>query len=275
MTEIVEIHGGHGSASIASLRELRRFRDVLGAFVLRHVKVKYKQAALGVGWAVVQPVASALLFAVFLGHYAHIGSEGVSYVVFALAGTVAWSYFSSAAGQSMESLVADQTLLRKVYFPREILPLAAVIAALVDFLPALATVLVAAAIAGIGPSLAWLALPLPLLLLALTALGLGFALSAVNVYYRDVRYVLPFLLQLGLFASPVVFSLSVVPEPWRTVYAALNPVAAAIDGLRRTIIHQTWPDMTQTLLALGWATLLVGGGYWLFKRLERGFSDRI
>jgi ABC-type polysaccharide/polyol phosphate export permease len=275
VSAVVEVRGGPGRVSAESFRELWQFRDVLAAFAVRQVKVKYKQAAIGIGWALVQPITSALLFALFLGHFTHVGSEGVPYIVFALAGTVAWTFFSTATSHSMESLVGDQTLLRKVYFPREVLPLAAVLAALVDFVPALATAAAGCWIAGIAPSAAWLALPLPLVLLALTALGLGLGLSALNVYYRDVRYVLPFVLQLGLFATPVVFSLSVVPAEWRTPYAVANPVAAAVDGLRRIVVHQTWPDMRVTVLALAWSLLLVAGGYVLFKRLERGFSDRV
>lgn len=272
---VLEVSGGPGRVGLDSLRELWQFRDVLGAFALRHVKVRYKQAAVGIGWAVLQPVATALLFAVFLGRLAHVPSEGVSYVVFALAGMACWTYFASASTGAMESLVTEQTLLRKVYFPREVLPLAVVLAALVDLAPALATAGIAAAIAGISPSLAWLALPLPLSLLVLLALALGLGLSALNVYYRDVRYVLPFAIQLGLFASPVVFPLSVVPERWRTLYSIADPVAPAIDGVRRIVIHQTWPDVPVTLAALAWTLVLVAAGYTLFKRLERGFSDRV
>jgi ABC-type polysaccharide/polyol phosphate export permease len=271
----VEIRGGRGHVTTEALRELWRARDVLGAFALRQVKVKYKQAIVGIGWAVVQPVTAALLFALFLGNFTHIESEGVAYVVFALAGTVAWTYFATATIHSMDSLVIDQALLRKVYFPREVLPIASILSALVDFVPALATVMVACAIVGIEPSLAWLAVPVPLLLLMLAALAMGLALSAVNIYYRDVRMVLPFVLQLGLFVSPVVFSLDVIPAKWRTAYAVVNPVAAAIDGLRRTLVHQTWPDPTITLLALAWCLVLVAAAYALFKRLERGFADRI
>lgn len=272
---VVEVRGGPGRLTKDSLVEDWRFREVLWAFVVRHVKVKYKQAAVGVGWAVVQPVLSALLFAIFLGRLARIPSEGVPYLLFALAGMIAWTYFASAAGSAMESLVADQALLRKVYFPREILPLAAVGAALVDQAVGLVTLLVAATLFGIWPSLAWLALPLPLLLLVITATALGLGLSAVNVYYRDVRYALPFVLQLGLFASPVVYPLGLVPPAWRTVYAIANPVAAAIDGLRRIVLHQSAPDWGTTLGALAWSLLLLLGAAFLFKRLERSVSDRV
>ena len=272
---VLEIDGGPGGASLGALRELWSFREVVAAFVVRQVKVKYKQAAIGIGWSVIQPVASAALFAVFLGHLAHVPSDGAPYFLFALAGMAAWTTFSNAASGSMESLVADQMMLRKVYFPREVLPLAAVGAVLVDFIPALLTVAVGAAFYGVYPALSWVLLPLPVLLLALTALGLGLGLSAINVYYRDVRYTLPFALQLGLFASPVVYPLSVVPETWRTLYAIANPVAAAIDSLRRIVVHGQWPDPAILGGAFGWALVLVCGGYVLFKRLERGFSDRV
>lgn len=272
---LLEIEGGPGRASLGALRELWSFREVVAAFVVRQVKVKYKQAAIGIGWSVIQPVASAALFAVFLGRLAHVSSDGAPYFLFALAGMVAWTTFSNAAAGSMESLVADQMMLRKVYFPREVLPLAAVGAVLVDIVPALLTVAVGAAFYGVYPALSWLLLPLPVLLLALTALGLGLGLSAVNVYYRDVRYVLPFALQLGLFASPVVYPLSVVPETWRTLYAIANPVAGAIDSLRRVVVHGQWPDPVILGGAFAWSLVLICGGYVLFKRLERGFSDRV
>lgn len=269
------IEGGSGRASISSLLELWQFRDVLSAFAVRHVKVKYKQAVVGIGWAVVQPVVAALLFALFLGRFAKIGSEGVPYIVFVLAGTACWTCFSTAAASAVESLVADQTLLRKVYFPREVLPTASVLAALVDFAPALATVVVAAAIYGIYPSIVWLALPVPIVLLTLSALAFGLGLSGLNVYYRDIRYVLPFVLQLGLFVSPVVFSTQVVPPRWRLLYESLNPVAAAIEAMRRVVVHHLWPAWEPTLFAFLWLAVLLFAAYSLFKRLERGFADRV
>jgi lipopolysaccharide transport system permease protein len=272
---VLEVEGGPGRASLSSLRELLIFRGVLGAFVLRQVKVKYKQAAIGIGWTVLQPLLAAAIFAVFLGRLAHIPSEGAPYFLFALCGMVAWSAFSAAASGGMESLVADQALVRKVYFPREVLPLAAVGAALVDLVPAAGVLLGAAVLLGYGPSLTWVAIPLAFLLLAVLALAIGLAFSAVNVYYRDARYALPFALQVGLFASPVVYPLSAVPDRWRELYAVANPVAAAIDGIRRIVLHHDWPAPGTTAAALAWAVALAVVAYALFKRLERGFSDRI
>ena len=271
----LEIRGGPGGVTRHSLGELWVYREVWWAFVVRNVGVKYKQAAIGIGWAVVQPIAAAALFAVFIGHVAHVSSEGLPYLLFALAGMIAWTYFSAAAGSAMESLVSDQVMLRKVYFPREILPLAAVTSALVDFLPALATLLVACLAYGVTPTLSWIALPICVLLLLVAATALGLGIAGLNVYYRDIRYALPFVLQLGLFASPVIYPLAKVPGAWRTVYAVLNPVAAAIDGIRRCVLHGTWPAAGPTIGAFAWSLLLIAAGYVLFKRLERGFADRV
>jgi len=272
---VVEIRGGPQTLSKGSLVELWAFREVLWAFVVRHVKVKYKQAAVGVGWAVLQPVLSAALFALFLGRLARVPSEGVPYLIFAMAGMVGWTFFSTAAGSAMESIVVDQVLLRKVYFPREVLPIASVGAALIDLLVGLITLAIAAGLVGLRPDLTWIALPLPLLVVVTFATAIGIGFAAVNVYYRDVRYALPFLMQLGLFVSPVVYPLTLVPSTWRTIYAIVNPVAAAVDGVRRIMIHHSWPDFGISAGALLWAAILVVLAYAVFKRFERGFADRI
>jgi lipopolysaccharide transport system permease protein len=272
---ILDVEGGPGGISRDALRELWVFREVLWAFAVRQVKVKYKQAAIGVGWAVVQPIAAAGIFALFLGRFANVASEGAPYLLFALCGTVIWTYFSGSASSAAESLVTDSALLRKVFFPREVLPLASILAGLVDFAPGIATLFAAALLYGIVPGLAWLALPLVLAIVVLFAAAFGLGLSGLNVYYRDVRYVLPFVLQLGLFASPVVYSLASVPAGWRDLYEVLNPLAAVIDGVRRIVLHNEWPQFGITFGALGWCALLAVASYALFKRLERGFTDRI
>lgn len=272
---VVEITGGPGRLTAATFAELLAFREVLWAFLVRQIKVRYKQAAVGVVWAALQPVLAALLFALFLGKYADVESEGVPYLLFALAGMVAWSCFSSAASSGSESLVANQSLLRKIYFPREVLPFAAVGAALVDLAIGVCVLVLAAGLYGVWPELSWVALPLPLLVAVVAAAAFAVGLSALNVYYRDVRHALPFVLQVGLFATPVVYSLDVVPASWREWYAVANPVASAVDGLRRVVVHGTWPDFAVTLGALAWSTVLLVGAYALFKRLERGFADRV
>jgi lipopolysaccharide transport system permease protein len=272
---LLEVVGGRGRLSAESLRELWVFRGVLWAFVVRQIKVRYKQAAIGVGWAVLQPVLAAAIFALFLGKLAGVASEGVPYLLFAIAGLAPWTFFSAATGTASDSLVANGHLIRKIYFPREVLPFSAIGAAALDLVCALATLAVAAGLYGIAPSLPWLAIPLPILTLALFAAAVGTALCAVNVYYRDVRYALPFLLQLLLFATPVVYSLSVVPSGWRTAYAIANPAAASIDSTRRIFVHQEWPQFLPLLCALGLSAALLLLAYAFFKRLERGFSDRM
>jgi lipopolysaccharide transport system permease protein len=272
---VLEVTGGPGGITLESFRELLAFREVLWAFTVRQVKIRYKQMALGVGWAVLQPVLAAAIFALFLGRFTGLGSEGVPYLVFALAGMVVWTYFSTAAGNGANSLLANDSMLRKLYFPREILPLSAVVASLVDLIPGLVVLAVVAGLYGYAPSVAWVALPLVPVVLVLFAAAFSLGFSAVNVYYRDVKYVLPFVLQVGLFASPVVYSLDTVPAAWRNVYATLNPVAAAIDAVRRIMLHGEWPLWTPTLCAIAWSLLLIVVTITLFKRLERGFADRI
>jgi lipopolysaccharide transport system permease protein len=272
---VIEVVGGPGGVSRDALRELWLFRDVLWAFVLRNVKARYKQAALGIGWAVIQPVLAAALFALFLGRFAHVSTGGVPYLLSALVGMSAWTFFSSAASSSALSLTTNQSMLKKIYFPREIMPLSSIVASLLDLAIGFGVVVVAAALYGRYVALAYVALPLPVVLLVLTAVAFGVGLSAVNVYYRDVGYALPFLLQVGIFATPVAYPVTVVPEHLRTWYLILNPLAASIDGLRRVFIHGDWPAWGPTIAALAWVSVLALLSYALFKRLERGLSDRV
>jgi len=273
---VVEISPQRRPLSAASLHELWSFREVLWAFGVRAVKVKYKQAAIGVGWALVQPVLAALIFALVFGRIAKLPTgEDTPYLLFALAGMTCWTYVNTALATSSESLVTDHMLLRKVYFPREVIPLGSIGAALVDFGPALVVLVTVAALFGEWPAPSWITLPVLLLILVMAAAALGLILSALNVYYRDVRYAVPFLLQLGLFGSAVVFPLSLIDEPWETIYGIANPVAGAIDGVRRVITEAEWPDPLITAGAFVWATVLLIVAYALFKRLERSFGDRV
>ena len=272
---VYEVVGGPGRVSRESVRELWDFREVLWAFALRQLKVRYKQAVVGAGWVVLQPLVASAIFALFLGRYANVPSENIPYFLFALAGMAGWGYFSTAANTGSESLITNQNLLRKIYFPREILPLTAVFSGLVDLAISLVVLFVATFAFGIAPALSWVALPLPILILVLFAAAIACGLSSLNIYYRDVRYVLPFLLQFGLFASPIAYPLSKVPAGWRDLYAVLNPIAAVVDGFRRIVVHQTWPDWTVTAGGLGWSLVLFLLAFALFKRLERGFSDRV
>ena len=259
----------------ASLRELWHSREVVQAFATRAVKVKYKQTAIGLAWVILQPVLAAIVFAIVFGRVAGVSAGGETYLLIALSGTVAWTFFSTAASSSMDSLVDDQHLLRKVYFPREALPLAAVGAALVDLAPGLVVLVVAVLVDGGKVSLSWLTLPVLILLLIAAVTTLGLFFSAVNVFYRDVKHALPFALQLGFFASAVFYPLEILPESWRSIYAVLNPVVAAIDGLRSALLKNALPDVGVTLAAFAWTGILLVLAYFMFKRLERSFTDRV
>jgi lipopolysaccharide transport system permease protein len=272
---VIEVRGERGRISWDALRELWLYREVLWAFLVRSVKVRYKQASVGVGWAVLRPILAALVIGVVLGRLARLPAEGVPYVLFALAGMAVWTFFSETAASSMQSLVDNHQLLRKVYFPRETIPLAEVGAGLVDFAPALMTVGVVAALYGHLPSIQWIVLPIPVIIAAVTLAAIGLGLSALNVYYRDFRYVLTFSLQLAFFASPIIYPLTLIPASWRDLYAILNPVATVIDDIRRIMIHHQWPDPLINAGAFLWACLLLFLGYVVFRRLERQFADRV
>ena len=272
---LVVVDGDRLRVSAAGLREVWDYREVLRAFTVRKIKVRYKQAAFGIGWAVLQPVITAVIFAIFIGHVARVGGEGLPYFVFTLTGMTVWTFFTTATTGGLNALVGDSGLLRKVYFPREVLPLSAVASSLVDLAPSLTALLAATMSFGIYPTLSWLLMPIPLLLVVLFATGVGIGLSAINVYYRDVGFIIPFVLQVGLFASPVIYSLQKIPLPYRGAYATINPVASAIDGLRRCLLHGQAPDWSQTGAAFLVALAVLFGSYAMFKRLERGFSDRV
>jgi lipopolysaccharide transport system permease protein len=269
------VHGDRATPLGDALKELVHYGEVLRAFTVRRVKVKYKQAVVGIGWAVLQPLLAAATFALFLGQIAHVPSDGVPYLLFVLAGTVGWTYFSGATAAAMESLVVDRGLVRKVYFPREIVPLSAVLAALIDLVAGLLVLAVVAAVEGIEPSITWIALPIPVVLLVLTATALSLFFAAINVYYRDARHALPFLLQLGMYTAPVLYPLTLIPASVRDIYAVLNPLVMAIDGLRQVTVLGSWPDFGLSALALLWASILTVCSYVFFKRVERGFADHV
>jgi len=268
-----DIVGGRGHLSLETVQEFWQFREVQLALVMRQLKVRYKQAFVGAGWVVLQPLIAAGIFALILGRYGHVKSSEPFFLV-VLGGMVGWVYVSNALTVGAESVVANQDLVRKIYFPRETLPLTAVFSGLVDLLIALGVLIVVSFAYGIKPALSWIALPLPLLVLVLFAGAGALSLSALNIYYRDVRYILPFMIQLGLLASPIAYPLSVIPARWRELYAILNPIAAGVDAIRRIVIEGTWPAPGTTFAALGYSLVLIVLAAMLFKRLERGFADR-
>jgi lipopolysaccharide transport system permease protein len=235
--------------------------------------VRYAQTVLGAGWAVLQPLIAMVVFTVIFGRLAKIPSDGVPYAVFSLAALVPWTYFSTALAGSSNSLVLNTALVTRTYFPRLLIPLAPVVAGLVDFSVAFAVLLVVLVASGIVPSL-WTLAVVPLLLLAvmMTAAGIGCWLAALNVQYRDVRQVTPFLVQVWMYATPIVYPLSLVPEAFRPLYA-LNPMAGVVTGFRAVLLGTGPVPWDVVLIGLGASAALLAAGTLYFRHTERVFAD--
>lgn len=251
-----------------------RHRELLFFLVWRDVKVRYKQTVIGMGWAVLQPLTAIVIFSVVFGNFAKIPSEGVPYPVFAYAALLPWLYFSQALTRSGGSLVANVNLVSKVYFPRLIVPLSGALAPLVDFAIALVILLGLMAWYGIAPTWGILALPLFLFMAFATAVAVSLWLSALNVRYRDVQQALPFLVQFWMYASPVVYSTTLVPEKWRLFYG-LNPMVGVIEGFRWALLGTPWHSGATIGLAVGVVLLILVSGLVYFHRTEKTFADII
>ncbi len=258
---------------VRRLAEIWAYRELLYFLIWRDIKVRYKQTVLGAGWAILQPVMTMVVFTIVFGRLAHLPSDGIPYPVFSMAALVPWMYFATALSTGSQSVVANQHVLGKVYFPRLLMPIASVLGPLVDFGIAFLVLVALMLWHGVVPGAALLWLPLLLLLSVLTAAAGGIWLSALNVQYRDVRYVVPFVTQLWMFATPVSYSSSLVPERWRALYA-LNPMVGVIQGFRWALVGGPSPGV-MTLVSAGVVAvaLLTGAAY--FRRLEGTFADRI
>lgn len=269
----IENRPSSGGLPSLGAAEAWRYRELAGALALRDLQLRYKQTVFGVGWAVIQPLVAALVFTLVFGRWADLPSDGIAYPVFVLTGLAAWFYFSSSLEAAAQSLVENQELVTKVYFPRLLAPLAAVLPGLIDL--ALSLVVVGAFMVGydVGPSIAILTLPLWILAAVIVAFGAGVWLAALNVLYRDVRYTLVFLIQLWLFASPVVFPASIVPSDWEVVFYA-NPMAGVIEGFRWALLDGPAPPAAALVSAVV-AVFLVVGGVAYFQHVERRLADRI
>jgi lipopolysaccharide transport system permease protein len=255
-------------------RELWESRELLLFYAVRDIKVRYKQTMLGATWAVLQPVLTMVVLSIFLGRLAGISVPGVPYPVFILCGVLPWQLFSYALTQSSLCLVNDAEVLRKVYFPRLILPIASVIAGLVDFAIAFAVLIVVLLYFGVVPGPAVVALPALMVFALVAALSAGFWLSAVNVRYRDVRYVIPFLAQILMFVTPVAYPATLVKPEWRLVYG-LNPMAGVVEGFRWALLDQPPPSLDTLLASIAVTVALFVGGVFYFRRTERDFADLI
>jgi lipopolysaccharide transport system permease protein len=258
-----------------SIRELWQRRELLYFLAWRDIKVRYKQTVLGVLWAVIQPLVTALMLTLFWGRVAGVSSGGVAYLLFAYIGMAPWQFFSHTLTEVSNSFVANERLITKVYFPRVAVPLSSVLAGLVDFGIALLLMIPLLTYFRVAPSVTILAVPLLILLLAAAAFGAGLWLSVLNIRYRDVRYTLGFLIQIWFLASPVAYPSSVVPERWRLLYA-LNPMAGIIEGFRWAVLSEggTNPAQLVVLSVAGTAVILAGGLYY-FRHMEATFADII
>lgn len=254
-------------------RELWRHRELLWLLTQREIKVRYKQTLLGVAWAVLQPLSLMAVFTVFFSWFARIESDGIPYPLFSYAALLPWTFFASSLSFAIPSLIANSHIITKIYFPREVIPLSAVLAAFLDFLIASAVFVVLLVAYRVPPS--WnLFFILPIVTIqVLFTVGVSLLLSAFTVLYRDVRHTLPLLIQIWMFVTPILYPASVVPERWQGWYFSLNPMAAIIDGYRRALIQGQPPQLGYLSLAAAVSCLLVWAGYKYFKHLEREFAD--
>jgi lipopolysaccharide transport system permease protein len=256
------------------LESLWEYRHLLYFLTWRDVKVRYKQTLLGASWAILQPLLATVVFTIFFGHVAHLDSEGVPYALFSFVALLPWTFVSTGFNSAANSLVAGASMITKVYFPRLALPISSVLGAAVDFACAAVLLIPLMAVYEVAPTARILALPLFFLLAMVTALGVGFIFSSLNVRFRDVRYVVPFLTQLWLFATPVVYSAASLSQPWRTLYG-LNPMVGVVDGFRWSILDIGHGPDGSTLLSALSAVVLLALGLVYFRKTEDSFADVI
>lgn len=254
------------------LRELWEYRELLYFLVWRDIKVRYKQTALGATWAIIQPFFTMVVFSLFFGQLAKVPSDGIPYPIFSFAALVPWAFFANGLGQSSNSLVGSGSLITKVYFPRLIIPLASVFSGIVDFLLAFVVLMAMMFYYGIMPTLNVVYLPLFLLLALVTSLGVGLWLSALNVEYRDVRYVVPFITQFWLFVTPIAYPSSLLPQPWRTIYG-LNPMVGVVEGFRWALLRTNTAPGPLIAVSSAAAVLILVTGAFYFRRMEKTFAD--
>lgn len=256
------------------LKELWEYRELLYFFVWRDVKIRYKQTVIGVVWVILQPLLTMLVATLFFGKLAKLPSQGLPYPVFCFAAVVPWTYFSTSLVAATNVVVENQRVITKVYFPRLILPISAALSGLVDLSISAAVLLIFTFAYGIRPTFTVLLLPLFLILAIFTVLGVGLWLSALNALYRDVRFVIPFIVQFWTLASPVYYSSTMVPEPYRWMYG-LNPMAGVIDGFRWALTGTGHPPSASMFASVAMVCLAVVGGLFFFNRMEGNIADRV
>ncbi|MCA9761394.1 MAG: ABC transporter permease [Streptococcus sp.] len=257
-----------------NLRELWEYHELAFFLAWRDVSVRYKQTVLGILWALIQPFFMMIVFSIFLGKMAKVPSDGLPYPIFAYTALLPWQYFASVLSESSNSLVLNQNLIKRVYFPRFILPISNILAPAIDFSIAFVLLLFMMLYYGIYPTANIIYLPVFLFLSIITSLGVSFWLSALNIQYRDVRYAIPFLVQLWMFSSPVVYPASVIPEKWLWLYS-LNPMTGVLEGFRWAILGAGTVEWTSTGLSIFVALFIFVSGAYFFRRMEKTFADMV
>lgn len=256
-----------------NLSDIWQYRDLLYILTMRDIRVRYKQTLLGAAWAIIQPLFTMLIFTLFFGKLAGMPSDGIPYPLFAYAGLLPWTFFSNAVTNSGNSLVGNSNLITKVYFPRMIIPMASVASGLLDFLIAFGLLVVLMFYYGVGLSINILMLPVLVVLTSLLAIGVGMWMSALNVKFRDIRYALPFLIQLGMFATPIIYPSSLVPEKWRWLLF-INPLAGQIEAYRSAFFGKPFDWFALGISAVFTLAILFYAAF-SFKRMEKSFADII
>ncbi len=254
------------------LSELWEYRELLYFLIWRDIKVRYKQTVLGAGWAIIQPLFTMLVFSLFFGRLAKVPSDGIPYPLFSFTALVPWTFFAQGLSQSSDSLVGSSNLIKKIYFPRLAIPIGTVCSGMVDFSLAFIVLLILCSSYGVYPTHRLLALPLFVILALITALGVGLWLSALNVKYRDVKYVVPFFTQVWMFATPIAYPSSLIQGNWRILYG-LNPMAGVVEAFRWALLGtQTAPGMMILISYIAAIAILIGGAFY-FRRMEKTFAD--
>jgi len=256
------------------LAELWEYRELLYFLTWRDIKVRYKQTALGAAWAIIQPLFTMLVFSIFFGRLAKVPSDNIPYPIFCYAALVPWTFFANGLAQSSNSLVGSSNLITKVYFPKLAIPLATVMAGVIDFLLAFAVLIVMMFYYQAPPGWKILWTPLFLLLALITSLGVGLWLSALNVQFRDVKFVVPFITQFWMLATPIAYPSSLLSEPWRTIYG-LNPMAGVVEGFRWSLLDVETAPRPMLLVSAIVALVILAGGAYYFRRMEKTFADLV
>jgi lipopolysaccharide transport system permease protein len=259
---------------LANIQELSAHRGLLISWVIRDIKVRYKQSLMGAAWAILQPLSATLIFAVIFSHFVRVPTDGIPYPIFYYSALLPWTFFNSSITFGVSSLVSNMSLVTKIYFPREILPLSAVLASMVDFFIASLIFVGMMIFYQVPLNACLICIPLLLLIQVTFTVGVVLLTSAMNVFYRDVRFVVPLGLQLWMYLTPIIYPLSMVPERLRTVYM-LNPMASIIDSYRRIILLGEWPSFPYLVLGGAVSIVLLIAGYGYFKRSEAVFADII